>query len=295
MLKTIITAIVATLAFGFTTVIAEQPPSPVNGLQSTAQWWGQIATQRLEVEKILQDTYADAERQYGNGSMNSKTAFADILNTTYPGSQVDQSLSGSIVMNGATYKFNSSWSVYKIYQTDGSLQKTYSFISAPTYEVSDGVNSITIVAIDDPAKAHFYNAKIQSIIITAESIFEKRTPHGNVYQFGGEFCPVPGPLAVIMNDIYYTQNDTIGLRMDQYADSMILDETTRNWTLTAADRLYANKNISPSMPTVVGEPAPHLAVGMSAIAMHGMYKIYFLMFAILFLPLIIKLIIKQKK
>ncbi len=321
MLTNSLYAIIIIIVFNSTTVFASPAPDPVNGFQNTIQWWQQVEAHRLSVENILQSTYADIERKYGHGSEQTKKAFADYLNYNYPGSQVNTSLSGILFESGMKYHFNSNWSIDEMDHTDGNLKRSCLFGELPRYEVSDGTNYITaVIDANNPAKSHFSRARVQALIVTANNLFSKRAPHSNVYYFGGVLSVISDPLAVIMNDAYLSVDNPSGARMDQYADDMILNEATRNWTLSVAQKLYTDNNASlPGAPNgmnavtdasanmlkqiigsntrnvdVAGASTSQLVADMSAPVLNAMHRLLFVVFGILILLLIVKIILSAK-
>lgn len=205
------------------------PASASTGHQQSVAWWRAVVTHSAQYSQTLQDLYAQVESQLGSDKSILNREFSKRLADEYPGSVFYGSVGTLVIDSYTTATFNSRWNIKVITQRTGSLTKICNF-DQQVLEISDGPNRIKVkFDLNKPGKSQFLSADIPAISVTAHRIWSQQGIKQGIFQ----------PLKDILNDTYAYQIAGEGTRMDQLAEQLVQDESTRKYVLDIADEIYS--------------------------------------------------------
>jgi len=245
------------------------------GYAETVAWWRGVIQTLQPYRLQLQNMYAETEAQLRFSHGKIEPEFRKRLAKSYPGSVYFASVGGSLKINGyTTLGYDRTWHIHRLSQKLGNLTKSYDF-RQNMFTVEQGSNRIIIkLDPDRPQRSVFSGAEILSVVVTAEQVWDKKSSP----------TIFPTPLKDILNDVYAAGFAlTSGTRMDELAEKMVRDETTRQQVFALANELYGNsgwqsppshqiRNLSVSLKQLAqqqGRTSPNRNNPLSAIPWYG--------------------------
>ncbi len=223
-----------------------------DGYSKTVQWWQGVRQKMVPYELQLQQMYAEVEARPDVLPSKVSHEFNRRLAEEYPGSRYFGSSGAFKINNYTTLTFSQNWEIYRLSQQIGELNKSYDF-KQNILSLTSGSNRLNFkLDLRSPENSKFTIAAIPAITATATRIYQTR-PGAVSYRDG---------MSDILNDVYHFNIATFtASRMDEFAEHLITDVSTRETVLSQARQLYQDPPEGFVASSNAGSILPRLNVG----------------------------------
>jgi hypothetical protein len=210
-------------------LIPAQTIAAQDGYSKTVQWWQGVRQKMVPYELQLQQMYAEVEASPGILPSKVRQEFHSRLAKEYPGSGYHGSSGYFKINNYTTLYFSRNWEISRLVQQIAEMNKSYDF-NQNILALTGGSNRISFkLDLKSPKNSKFTLASIPAITATATRIYQTR-PDAVSSRDG---------MSDILNDVYHFNISTFtASRMDEFAEHLVTDVSTRETVLSQAQQLY---------------------------------------------------------
>jgi hypothetical protein len=182
-------------------------------------------------ELQLQQMYAEVESSPGMLPSKVRQEFNRRLADEYPGSSYHGSSGYFKINNYTTLFYSRDWGTTRLTQQIGELNKSYDF-NQNVLVLTSGSNRVSFkLDLRSPENSKFTLAAIPAITATSARVYQSR-PGAKLNRDG---------MSDILNDVYrFNIASFTASRMDQFAENLLTDTSSRETVLSLARQLYQN-------------------------------------------------------